>query len=132
MSNIAIVGAGFMGSAMAWPLSDNGHNIRLVGTHFDTAIIASCQAKGFHPKLRRQLPKNVTPFQIEQLAEALKDVDVIVSGVSSPGVHWIGRTLSPHLKPGMTILAITKGLEATANGDLRILPDVLADEFPAA
>jgi len=61
MSKIAIVGAGFMGSAMAWPLSDNGHDVRLVGTHLDTETIASCMAKGFHPRLKRQLPENVRP-----------------------------------------------------------------------
>lgn len=132
MSNVTIVGAGLMGSAMAWPLSDNGHQVRLVGTHLDTDIIASCLEKRFHPRLRRRLPDNVQPYYIEQLAPALEGVDVIVSGVSSPGVHWIGRTLAPHLKPGMKIIAITKGLEATAEGNLRILPDVLADELPAA
>ena len=45
-----------MGTAVAWPLSDNGHQVRLVGTHLDTEIIASCLAKHFHPRLRRRLP----------------------------------------------------------------------------
>lgn len=131
MSNIAIVGAGMMGSAMAWPLSDNGHNVRLVGTHLDKAIIDSCVSKNFHPRLGRHLPKNVKPFYIEQIVDALDGVEVIVSGVSSPGVHWIGKTLSPHLRPGMKIIAVTKGLEATAEGNLKILPDVLVDDLPA-
>ena len=39
MATVTIVGAGMMGSATAWPLSDNGHTVRLVGTHLDTAII---------------------------------------------------------------------------------------------
>src|SRR5512137_2646804 len=107
MSNVTIVGAGLMGTAMAWPLSDNGHQVRLVGTHLDREIIASCLAKRFHPRLRRRLPDNVQPYYLDQLASALEGVQVIVSGVSSPGVHWIGRTLGPHLKPGMTITAIT-------------------------
>jgi len=132
MTTVTIVGAGFMGSAMAWPLSDNGHQVRLVGTHLDTDIIKSCIEKRFHPKLKRKLPENVQPFYIEDLAKALDGVQVIVSGVSSPGVHWIGRTLAPHARPGMRLLAITKGLEAAADGQLRILPDVLKDEFPAA
>jgi glycerol-3-phosphate dehydrogenase (NAD(P)+) len=132
MANVTIIGAGMMGSAMAWPLSDNGHHVRLVGTHLDTEIIASCQANRFHPRLRRQLPDRVEPFHVDQIAQALKDVEVVVSGVSSPGVHWIGRTLASHIRPGMKIIAVTKGLEATADGDLRILPDVLADELPAA
>lgn len=132
MSDVAILGAGLMGTAVAWPLSDNGHQVRLVGTHLDNEIIASCLEKGWHPRLRRQLPNNVRPYYVEQLAEALEGVNVIVSGVSSPGVRWIGRTLAPHLKPGMKIIAVTKGLEASAEGHLRILPDVLADELPPA
>ena len=132
MSNVTIAGAGMMGTAMAWPLSDNGHHVRLLGTHLDREIIASCLEERWHPRLRRRLPDNVQPYYVDQIAQALEGVNVIVSGVSSPGVHWIGRTLAPHLKPGMKIIAITKGLEATADGSLRILPDVLADELPAA
>ena len=120
-----------MGTATAWPLTDNGHCVRLVGTHLDTEIIASCLKAHWHPRLRRRLPDNVKPYYVDQLAQALEGVDVVVSGVSSPGVHWIGRTLAPHLKPGMKVIAVTKGLEATPDGDLRILPDVLADELPA-
>jgi glycerol-3-phosphate dehydrogenase (NAD(P)+) len=130
MANVTILGAGLMGTAMAWPLSDNGHHVRLVGTHLDADIITSCKEKGSHPKLKRRLPSSVQPFYIDQLAQALEDVEIIVSGVNSLGVHWIGRALAPHLKPGTKIIAVTKGLEATSDG-LRILPDVLSSELPA-
>ncbi|MCX6028552.1 MAG: glycerol-3-phosphate dehydrogenase [Chloroflexi bacterium] len=130
MSTITILGAGFMGTAVAWPLADNGHAVRLVGTHLDADIIRSCQASGYHPRLRRQLPAGVQPFYVEQLDHALAGADLIVSGVNSLGMHWIGRTLGPRLWPGATVIAVTKGLEATPAGDLRILPDVLRDELP--
>lgn len=130
MAIITILGAGLMGTAVAWPLADNGHDVRLVGTHLDAAIIRSCLDTGYHPKLRRQLPDAVTPYYLEQLPEALRGADVIVSGVSSPGVRWIARTLGPHLWPGATVIAVTKGLEAGADGRLRILPDLLRDELP--
>lgn len=131
MANITILGAGLMGTAVAWPLSDNGHHVRLVGTHLDAEIIRSCLEHGIHPKLRRPLPPRVQPFFLEQLPAALAGADVIVSGVNSLGVHWIGRTLGPLLWPGATIIAVTKGLEAQEDGSLRILPDVLAAELPA-
>ncbi|MCX7669491.1 MAG: glycerol-3-phosphate dehydrogenase [Anaerolineae bacterium] len=131
MANITILGAGLMGTAVAWPLSDNGHQIRLVGTHLDAEIIRSCLEHGFHPRLRRPLPPRVQPYFLEQLPAALAGADVIVSGVNSLGVHWIGRTLGPLLWPGATIIAVTKGLEAQEDGSLRILPDVLATELPA-
>jgi glycerol-3-phosphate dehydrogenase (NAD(P)+) len=121
-----------MGTATAWPLADNGHAVRLVGTHLDAEIIRSCKEQHYHPRLKRELPPTVRPFYVEEVAEALKGVDVIVSGVNSLGVHWIGRTIGPHLVPGQLIIAVTKGLESTAEGDLMILPDVLASEIPAA
>ena len=130
MAIVTILGAGLMGTAVAWPLADNGHDVRLVGTHLDGAIIRSCLDSGYHPKLRRQLPGRVTPAYLEELPKALDGADVIVSGVSSPGVRWMARTLGPVLWPGATIIAVTKGLEAGADGELRILPDLLADELP--
>jgi glycerol-3-phosphate dehydrogenase (NAD(P)+) len=131
MAQVAIVGAGMMGTATAYPLADNGHAIRLVGTHLDAEIIRSCKEKRYHPRLKRELPPTVRPYTVEEVAQALKDVDVIVSGVNSLGAHWIGRTIGPHLVPGQMIIAVTKGLESTADGELTILPDVLASELPA-
>jgi glycerol-3-phosphate dehydrogenase (NAD(P)+) len=131
MAVVTIVGAGFMGTATAWPLADNGHTVRLVGTHLDREIIQSCKEKRFHPKLQRELPAGVRPYHVEELAEALDGAGIIVSGVNSSGLHWIGRTLGLHLRPGQMLIAITKGLEADANGDLTILPDVLKSELPA-
>jgi glycerol-3-phosphate dehydrogenase (NAD(P)+) len=130
MARAAIVGAGLMGTAMAWPLRDNNHEVRLVGTHLDADIIRSCKESNFHPRLKRQLPDGVRPYYVEDIAEALEGAEIIVSGVSSPGVHWIGQTLGPLLKPGQRILAVTKGLEGDESGDLHILPDVLAAELP--
>jgi glycerol-3-phosphate dehydrogenase (NAD(P)+) len=132
MATVAIVGAGMMGTATAYPLADNGHVIRLVGTHLDGEIIRSCKEKRYHPRLQRELPPAVRPHFVEEVAEALRGVDVIVSGVNSLGVHWVGRTIGPHLVPGQVIIAVTKGLESTPAGELRILPDVLAGELPAS
>jgi glycerol-3-phosphate dehydrogenase (NAD(P)+) len=119
-----------MGTAVAYPLVDNGHTVRLVGTHLDGDIIESCQSKHFHPKLKRELPPGVTAYFVDDIALAMDGADIIVSGVNSLGAHWIGQAIGTHLQPGQLIIAITKGLEATANGDLVILPDVLAGELP--
>jgi glycerol-3-phosphate dehydrogenase (NAD(P)+) len=132
MAIVTIVGAGLMGSATAWPLADNGHEVRLVGTHLDSAIIQSCQTQRFHPTLRRELPHGVQAYSSDDIGEALHDAEIIVSGVSSPGVRWVGETIGPHLRPGQIMIAVTKGLEADSEGNLAILPDVLRGMLPGA
>jgi glycerol-3-phosphate dehydrogenase (NAD(P)+) len=129
---ILILGAGVMGSATSWPLSDNGHEIYLVGTHLDHTIVQSCKENGYHPRLKRQLPKNVTPLYIEEIEKNIEGVDFFVSGVNSKGVRWAGQKLAPYLKPGDKVIAITKGMEADQDGNLLILPEVLRSELPAS
>ena len=70
MADVAIVGAGLMGTATAYPLSDNGHRVRLVGTHQDGEIIQRCKAEHYHPTLKRKLPEGVRPYFIDEIAEA--------------------------------------------------------------
>ncbi len=132
MSRVAIVGAGMMGSAMAWPLSDNGHEVRLVGTHLDREIILSCRGRNFHPTLHRALPPHVTPFFLEEIEQALEGVDFVIQGVSSPGVPWAAETLGRHLRPVVPVLAVTKGLALSRHGQLQILPDQFNDMLPDA
>ena len=127
---IMILGAGVMGSATSWPLSDNGHDVRLVGTHLDKAIIENCKKSRYHPRLKSTLPKNVTPYFLEEIEKAIDQVDFIVSGVNSMGVHWTGQTLAPYLIPGSKVIAVTKGMEADPEGNLLILPEVIRAELP--
>ncbi|MFZ0217318.1 MAG: glycerol-3-phosphate dehydrogenase [Candidatus Dormiibacterota bacterium] len=130
MTTVAVLGAGVMASALTVPLSDNGHDVRLVGTHLDRDIIASVQESRLHPVLQHQLPGSVRAFQLEDAEAACAGADVVLSGVNSFGVHWAGQRLATLLRPGQLVVAIAKGLEAAPNGDLQILPEVLASEVP--
>jgi len=127
MTSVAVLGSGIMASALVSPLADNGHDVRLVGTHLDREIIDSVKATGFHPTLKLQLPPSARAFQLEEAQSAFDGAEIVLSGVNSFGVRWAGEQLASLLKPGMLVVAIAKGLEATEQGDLRILPDVLAE-----
>jgi glycerol-3-phosphate dehydrogenase (NAD(P)+) len=127
MSTIVILGSGVMGSALTMPLADNGHDVRLVGTHLDRAIIDAIRETGVHPGLGRELPATVRPFQLEQLDTAFADAEVVLSGVNSSGVRWAGERLAPLLQPDQLVITIAKGVSADEQGNLRILPEVLAE-----
>lgn len=129
MSEIAIVGAGMMGTALCWPLVDNGHSVTLIGTPLDADIISRCQKDHYHLGLNRPLPPNVKPCFPDEISEAVGRAELIVCGVSSLGIRWFARTLKPFVKPVHKIIAVTKGLEYSSEEGIRILPDVLDTEF---
>ena len=131
MARIAILGAGMMGSALAFPLLDRGHEVRLIGTLLDDAIITALKSGAEHPTLRLHLPAEIQAFFSSELGLALDAVDAIALGVSSAGVRWAGRALAPYLRPGVPLLMVSKGL-VWNDGEFLILPDVLRSELPAA
>ena len=130
MATVSILGSGVMATALTFPLVDNGHDVRLVGTHLDRDIISSIQDTGAHPGLEREIPESVRAYQVEEIEAAFEGAEIVLSGVNSFGVRWAGERIAPLLEPGTMVISIAKGLEAAAGGDLRILPDILAEQAP--
>jgi glycerol-3-phosphate dehydrogenase (NAD(P)+) len=56
----------------------------------------------------------------------------VLSGVNSFGVRWAGERLAELLPDRALVIAIAKGLEADADGELRILSDVLTASWSGA
>ena len=65
MAVITIIGAGMMGSALAFPARENGNTVRLVGTPLDRDIIDTCKKTGRHPKFTKDFPEGVEYYQID-------------------------------------------------------------------
>lgn len=124
MITITIIGAGMMGTALCWPLRDNDHTVRLVGTPLDDEIIASIRERQFHPTLERVIPEGVIPYSHAQLPAAIEGADILVSGVSSFGVEWFIETVGPFFHPDVPVIAVTKGLAVQENGDLLVFPEL--------
>ncbi len=124
MAIITIVGAGMMGSALAFPARENGHEVRLVGTPLDRAIIDTCRETDRHPKFTRDFPAGVKYYQIEEMEDALRGADAVIGGVSSFGVDWFGEYVLPKIDDRTPVLTVTKGLMDTEDGKLLPYPDV--------
>ena len=129
MAKIAVLGSGIMATALSFPASENGNEVRLVGTFLDREIIDSIQKTGVHPDLGLKVNESVKACQLEEAAEAIADADVVMCGVNSFGIEWAGEQLSKLMKPGQKLLTVTKGMRADDDGTMHILPDVLRSYF---
>lgn len=129
MKVITIIGAGMMGSALAFPARENGNEVRLVGTHLDREIIDNCRITNRHLKFNKDFPSGVKYYQIEELNEALDGADFIICGVSSFGVEWFRDEILPILPESIPVISVTKGLMNTDNGDLLTYLDVWQEKL---
>ena len=125
MEIITIVGAGMMGSAMAIPVHDNGHEVRLVGTPLDREIIDMLQKTGHHKTLKRDLPQGVKFYQIEELDAALEGATLLIGGVSSFGVEWFCDEVLSKIPEDLPVISITKGLHCAPDGSITSFPDYM-------
>lgn len=124
MAIVTIIGAGMMGSALAFPARENGNEVRLVGTHLDREIINISIATNRHPKFTKDFPEGVKFFHIEDADKAIDGSDLIIGGVSSFGVEWFGEVILPRIPENIPILTVTKGLMDTPEGKLLTYPDL--------
>ena len=122
MAIVTIIGSGMMGSALAFPARENGHQVRLVGTHLDRDIIDACRKTNRHPKFTRDFPAGLEYYQIEQVEEAISGADLIIGGVSSFGVEWFGEEILPRIPVEIPVITVTKGLMDQPDGTLITYP----------
>src|SRR5688572_4535341 len=128
MAVITILGAGVMGSAMILPARDKGHEVRLVGTHLDQAIIDSVRTSGRHPRLNVKLPDGVKAYASGDFAQVLgDDTDLLILGVSSAGIGWAIDRLCETLRKPIPVMMITKGL-MPKDDTILPLPDFVQSE----
>jgi len=105
---VTVLGAGYMGGAMACVARRRGHDVRLWGTWFDDAMLEPCERGGEHPRLKRRLD-GITLLRSGRLAEALEGAQLVVIAANSDGIASVMAKAAP-LLPDAPVLSVTKGL----------------------
>ncbi len=110
MANIVVLGAGVMGSTLANVAAAN-NNVTLVGSPLDKHVIDCLKVGEQHPGLRVNLSESIVALESDELSdECMQSAQVIIVGVSSPGVNWALESALKHgAAPGILAL-VTKGL----------------------
>ena len=124
-----VLGAGAMGSAFCFPLADSGNEVRLIGTHLDEAWIAESHRSRTHPKIGISFPDSIGIYEFGYLSLLLDDSpDLLVLGVSSPGIPWAVAQIVESGARVERILLLTKGLGIVGE-NIRMLPEIVRDSL---
>lgn len=123
---VTVLGAGYMGSALAEVAAMRGHDVRLWGTWLDDAMIEAVEQGREHPRLKKRLDRRVTPVRSTGLAGALEGAELVIHGVSSEGLVPVLTRAAAHL-PDVPVLSVTKGFLPGKSGKMERV-DVIASE----
>jgi glycerol-3-phosphate dehydrogenase (NAD(P)+) len=108
LTTATILGAGYMGSAMTFPLAACGLSVRLWGTWLDDDLIERSR-QGPHPRLRVRLPASVALYDSSQLEAAIEGADIVFMGVSSEGFAPVFERLLAVTEKPLPVFTLTKG-----------------------
>lgn len=122
---IAVIGAGAWGTALAILLADNGHDVALWMYEKDLAEEAANthQNRVYLPGF--EIPKSVSVTS--SLETAVKDKSIIVAVMPSHTVRSVLKQCSPSLRSDAVIICASKGIELDT---LMPLSEVLKDTLP--
>ena len=128
---IGIVGAGSWGIALAYLLSNNGHDVVVWSRSEDT--VKKLEAyHGNEEKLPGVILNEKVTFTSD-MEVAVKDKDIIVIVVPSAHMRETAKKIAPYISEleehKQIIVNCTKGIE---EGSLMLMTDVILDEIPGS
>ena len=130
MSIITLIGSGQMASALTFPLFENGHEVRLVGSPLDDAVIDRLMEDNYHVNLLRTLHEGIHYYKNDRMEEAIDGADLIVCGVSSFGVDWFADEVFPLLDENVPVISVTKGMLDFPDGTMMTYPEYWQGKLP--
>jgi len=121
---VGVVGAGSWGTTVATLATRNASAI-LWARRPDLA-----DELGSSHTNSRYLPGHALPAALEatsSLAEAVAEADIVIMGVPSHGMRSTVAEMAPHVRPGVPVVSLAKGLE---QGSHLRMTEVIGQELP--
>ncbi len=127
MKKIGVIGAGSWGTALAWLLANNGHEVTLWSVMEDEVKMLNEKREHISklPGVKLQDTISITT----DLEAAMKGKDVLVLAVPSPFTRSTSHMMQPFAAEGQLIVNVAKGVEETT---LMTLSEIIEEEIPQA
>jgi glycerol-3-phosphate dehydrogenase (NAD(P)+) len=109
---IAVLGGGAMGAALAVRWATAGAEVALLGTDFDTPVLAAVRNGRAHPALGVTLHPALTYRSCDEWESVLAEADVIVVALSSAGLRDLVTIGARSARADATWVIATKGWQA--------------------
>ena len=123
--NLAVLGAGSWGTALATVLSRNGHATKIWARREDLAHQINTQRQNADYLPDFDLPTGLTASA--DLADAVMAAEAVLLVTPSSSLRDLCRELKPHLAEGAPLALCCKGIE---RGTGLLLSEVVAQEIP--
>ncbi|MCI5569305.1 MAG: NAD(P)H-dependent glycerol-3-phosphate dehydrogenase [Lachnospiraceae bacterium] len=127
MAKVSVIGSGSWGTALAWLLCNNGHNVTLWSflEKENDMFVKYRENVEKLPGVKLQESIQFT----SDLKEAIEDKELMVLAVPSTAVRSTARNMKQFVKPGQIIVDVAKGVEEST---LMIMTDIIEQEIPQA
>lgn len=122
-----VIGAGAMGTAVAFVLERAGVSVTICATEFDGVFVDSIRNDRMHPTLRLPFPLSIDLVDPGKWEAALGEAAVVFVAVASPGVRGVVRAAAASLEAGAIWAVVSKGWDRETAEPLSA---VLAQESP--
>lgn len=126
LEEVAVIGAGSWGTALALVLADNGHYIRLWSHN-----LSQCEEINQTHTNEKYLPGIKIPELVKgysDLVEALSGVETIILAVPTKAIREVLRSIIQTQKEPLTIVHVSKGIEPDT---LLRISEMIEQEMPA-
>lgn len=127
MAKISVIGSGSWGTALAWLLCNNGHNVTLWSfLEEENNMFLE------HHENTDKLPGVILPDSVKyttDLKEAVEGKDLMVLAVPSPAVRSTAKKMKEFVKEGQIIVDVAKGIEEET---LMTMTQIIREEIPQA
>lgn len=127
MAKIGMIGAGSWGTALAWLLTNNGHEVTVW-----SALADEIEMLQKDHEQKSKLPGVILQESMQfttDLEEAIREKELLVLAVPSVFTRSTAARMKPYVSQGQKIVNVAKGIEEST---LKTLSEVIEEEIPQA